>query len=155
MNRTIKFRGKCLHSDEWCFGSLVDYKDEEMEIQGFDVFRGGFDTWSEISVDSDTVGQFTGLLDANGKEIYEGDIVKFHFMKSDPCTAKLFPTAKFFGEITTNKYNQWAIFSDGMEIHIENATEHGEVVGNIHDNPELLKGGKNGQTAEQRTKSDY
>lgn len=38
MNRTIKFRGKCLHSDEWCFGSLVDYGDGEMEIQGFDVF---------------------------------------------------------------------------------------------------------------------
>lgn len=130
MNRTIKFRGKCLHSDEWCFGSLVDYKDEEMEIQGFDVFRGGFDTWSEISVDSDTVGQFTGLLDANGKEIYEGDIVKDGI--AGFCGVIKFKDSAFIIDIDKIKgFLFVCLLTDPLEI-----------VGNIYDNPGLLKGGK-------------
>lgn len=130
MNREIKFRGKRIDNGEWVYGYLAD-EDYINDIYSIDL--------SSIEVDRDTVGQFTGLFDKNGKEIYEGDIVKFHFMTSSPSTTKLFPTAKFSGEIITNKYNQWAIFSDGMEIHIENAIKHGEIAGNIYDNPELIK----------------
>lgn len=90
-------------------------------------------------IDVNSVGQFTGLTDKNGREIYEGDIIKFHFMASSPSTSELFPTKKFFGEITTNKYNQWTILSDGLEIHIENAIKYGEIIGNIYDNKELLE----------------
>lgn len=126
--KVIKFRGKCLHSDEWCFGSLVDYEDEEMEIQGFDVFREGFDKWNEISVDPDTVGQFTGMYDCNGKEIYEGDIVKNE-------------SAGFFGVI---KFEDSAFIIDIDKIKgtLFACLQTGslEVIGNIHDNPELLKG---------------
>lgn len=145
MKRVIKFRGKRIDNGAWETGCAVVLR---QGLRGEEWFISDKMTGYHTSVRRSTVGQFTGMQDRNGKEIYEGDIVKFHFMNSDPCTTKLFPTAKFFGEITTNKYNQWAIFSDGMEIHIENATEHGEVIGNIYDNPELLKGGQNGQTAE-------
>jgi uncharacterized phage protein (TIGR01671 family) len=131
MNREIKFRGKSVLNDEWVYGDLVHRTDSPKTISPVQI--------NGIGVKEDTVGQFTGLFDKNGKEIYEGDIVKFHFMTSSPSTTKLFPTAKFFGEIITNKYNQWAIFSDGMEIHIENAIKHGEIAGNIYDNPDLIK----------------
>lgn len=130
MNRIIKFRGKCLHSDEWCFGSLVDYGDGEMEIQGFDVFRGGFDTWSEISVDSDTVGQFTGMYDCNGKEIYEGDILRTSISKNGIGFVRWnIENASFVVQMKNSAqwYNLWRGY---------------EVIGNIHGNPELLKGGK-------------
>lgn len=139
MNRTIKFRGKSIYDEEWLYGSLVKIeKDRYAVIPPLnDIEIGKSIGMYEVCLE--TVGQFTGLFDKNGKEIYEGDIVKFHFMTSSPSTTKLFPTAKFSGEIITNKYNQWAIFSDGMEIHIENAIKHGEIVGNIYDNPELIK----------------
>lgn len=136
MNRIIKFRGKCLHSDEWCFGSLVDYGDGEMEIQGFDVFREGFDEWKEISIDSDTVGQFTGLLDANGKEIYEGDII---LEDKDPTMLEIvFVDGVFFASIgDTHGENPYLICA--LRVILDRHKTH--VISNIHDDPGLLKGG--------------
>lgn len=142
--REIKFRGKRTDTGEWVYGDLI-------ENQGrFFIYHATSETTLKDEDNSivvlaeevkpDTVGQYTGQKDRNGKEIYEGDIVKFHFMTSNSCSTKLFPTEKFFGKITTNEYNQWSIFSNGMEIHIENAIKYGEIIGNIHDNPELLEG---------------
>ena len=136
MNREIKFRGKSIFGiHEWLYGSLLLLNGKSYICPD----KAAAWNMTRYEVIPNTVCQFTGLLDKNGKEIYEGDIVKFHFMTSSPSTTKLFPTAKFFGEIITNKYNQWAIFSDGMEIHIENAIKHGEIAGNIYDHPELIK----------------
>ncbi len=141
--REIVFRGKSTHSDEWCFGNLVDYGDGEVEIQGFDVFREGIDDWKEIKVDSKTVGQFTGLLDANGKEIYEGDIIKSpsknirHFINYNESR----------GAFTATLINKYMNDDCGLktECNVEQdwlCRTKKTVVGNIHDNPELLRGGK-------------
>lgn len=130
MNRETKFRGKTSHSDEWCFGSLVDYGDGEMEIQGFDVFHEGLDAWKEMSVDPDTVGQFTGLHDANGKEIYEGDI--FQVKAYEPKFEVYFKRGAF-------EYRQ--IGSSNRPFQLRRIYFDSYVLGNIHDNPELLKGG--------------
>ncbi len=137
MNREIKFRGKCERSDEWCYGSLVDYGYDEMpEIQGFDVFREGNDNWKEIKVIPETVGQFTGLYDKNGKEIYEGDIIAFMGMHY----VIVFWSGMFYASVEEcNKdiyggYPLWGCLDENHEI--------AGVIGNTHDNPELLKGGE-------------
>ena len=136
--REIKFRGKSIHSDEWCFGNLVNYGDGDCEIQGFDVFHEGKDKWQEITVDYNTVGQFTGLHDANGKEIYEGDIIESsfgggiparHFVGYDEKEAAF--TANLIGAYP----NSGGIRQSWIDQYGK------KVVGNIFDTPELLKGG--------------
>lgn len=66
MKRQIKFRGKATANGHWVYGSLIDYGDKTFAIRN---------RKSQPWVQAETVGQFTGLHDRNGKEIYEGDIV--------------------------------------------------------------------------------
>lgn len=144
MNRKIEFRGKCSHCDAWAYGNLVNYDDDEApEIHGFDPYREGDEVWREITVDPDTVGQFTGLKDKNGKEIYEGDIlrsplgnivsVEFGYKEHIVKHGRPQITDGFacYGWIARNVKN-------GITDFFDNEFAAGEVIGNIHDNQDLL-----------------
>lgn len=138
MEREIKFRAKGEHSEEWCFGNLVDYGDGEVEIQGFDVFRDGNDDWREIKVIPQTIGQFTGLKDKNGKEIYEGDIVITPLL--DPIFGDIIKDAFCNAEIRFNKGSfVVSYYKRDHNIYISDLHDKIEVIGNIFDNKELLE----------------
>ena len=128
MNREIKFRGKSKCSGKWLYGDIMTPS----------TFLGKYRMWYENykrEVDPGTIGQYTGLTDKNGKEIYEGDIL----YQEQTLLGVVCISARYGISIQT-KETTWALrnfifdsdFDTGMLSDIE-------VRGNIHDNPELLK----------------
>lgn len=132
MNRTIKFRGKRLDNGEWVYGDL-EYN-RAKNIARIHTYDEDGEYLIQHSVDPATVGQFTGLLNKNGKEIYEGDILMLGSSDAGICEVKwnesqLAFCIRFYYErnLGTRPLGAWA--RDGKNIAI---------LGNIHDNPELL-----------------
>ena len=133
MMREILFRGKCADNGEFvegyycpcCFGYFpcrpAIVPKQEMESG----------CWKPIEVIPETVGQYTGLTDKNGKKIFEGDIVRYK--KNSPCKIEYINC-------------QFAMMWEKFYRDFEDVYDHDiEVVGNIHDNPELLGGADNGK----------
>lgn len=128
--RTIKFRGKNLDG-EWVYGFYVE--EERQTINGFDkkhfIVNDGHDY-----VKPETVGQFTGLHDKDGKEIYEGDILQLK------CSDGSYHSSSVY---YAQQKGYWAVDVSINERIILGYIDRTKlvVIGNIHDNPELLKGG--------------
>ena len=141
MNREIKFRGKCSpqskYQGEWVTGSLVVpeiIKDNELLI----VVAHSDNCKTTYHVDKDTVGQFTGLQDKNGKDIYEGDILMCIGDRSDNKGKKYYRSVLFnHGSfcMTVPEYNCLS----SLYSHVVNGRLLWEVVGNIYDNKDLLE----------------
>ncbi len=120
----ILFRGKALDNGEWVYGSLV-----EMGPVGFVryfILPNYSNTFDFVEVDPLTVGQYIGLTDINGMKIFEGSIVRSH---ERVCEVRY--------------SSEWARFHAVLPNLVVNPTafRNCEVIGNIHDNPELLEGG--------------
>lgn len=130
--RDIKFRGKSI--DEWVYGMLCKVNEDDTEhgkpikykIQTEEKERGEYVVC--FITDENTLGQYTGLHDKNGKEIYEGDIVRT--FKGDICIVEYSYNGFGLKVIDESKCYGWVDFID-YKI---------EIIGNIYDNPELLGG---------------
>ena len=132
--RKILFRGKAEESGLWLYGDLRQWSDDRKGIYSYKIHR-------TRGVIPETVGQYTGLTDKNGTRIFEGDIVRHHNGDPDAAVEK--------GKV------YWDERSCGWRRTSNGAFHHGvvdtykmshecvyEVIGNIHDNPELLGGGE-------------
>lgn len=127
--RTIKFRGRRTSDRKWIYGDLKKLEPFGFFIHGYD---GEF--CLNFGVDTETVGQFTGLYDKNGKEIYEGDILRIGNIQGDVCEVKWNETVCAFGvcfycenEFDKSTLGEWLKREKNIAI-----------IGNIHDNGKLL-----------------
>ena len=158
--KTIKFRGKRCDNGEWVYGYYARLRNEFKEWHCIMTEEDASENYIKdcnaynmiyTPVNHNTVGQFTGLCDKNGNEIYEGDILLWTrknvhiegrplrdfadrcetFYDDDKCAFR------FKYKLDCGSCIGLLDFSDDRadESYIE-------VIGNIHDNPELLKGGE-------------
>lgn len=133
MNREILFRGLSIESNEWVYGFLVaninPHKEETEYIEHM-IYEGLRNIKRPVYIDPKTVGQYTGLTDKNGVKIFEGDIVSYigeytYIIKGNPFIG-------LYGVDDRSSDNKPDI------IDMYERSSRFEVIGNIHQNPELL-----------------
>lgn len=148
--REILFRGKAEKNGEWVYGSLIVthggciiYSKYHPLVTAPPETKGDYS--NQYIVNPSTVGQYTGKTDKNGKKIFEGDIVKVHANDSyfDDCWGRkdywvdvVCLVVYDRGRLQFNKRPADKYYSEFVFNHKE---ENLEIIGNIHDNPELLK----------------
>lgn len=131
MIRKIKFRGRSIGSNEWIYGDLVRSSD----MKRYAILVNNKSSYDECEVNPFSVGQFTGLYDMDGREIYEGDILWWN--RDGMKYLVKFVDGMFYASIIDPEKR---IFG-GYPLHV--LTEHKEeweceIVGNAFDNKELL-----------------
>lgn len=121
--RTIKFRGKSRNTEKWFYGNLY-VKDSFGRTHIFASGCGCSD------IDPETVGQFTGLYDCDGKEIFEGDILDF-----DGLTAEVRFVRGVFAFLVNGNLDDELCGDCRTDLFAK-------VIGNIYENPDILKESK-------------
>lgn len=134
MNREIEFRGYNPKNRKWLYGYYLVNRGKHYIVR--DGIQPPSATPEDFEVEPESIGQYTGLKDRDGKKIYNGDIIRFPYKRLKSDLTFDAPTM-LEGEVAENMFGHHVIF-ETFSYHIENAT-HGEIIGNIHDNPELAK----------------
>ena len=122
--REIIFRGKRLDNGEWLYGHIyrqVDLPDTIEEEWYWYIKPIGSESWVSYRVDPYTVGQYTGLKDQHGKMIWEGDIISLRT-----------------GRPHVVRFKNGAFILEDSAIAMSFVIKF-EIIGNIYDNPELIK----------------
>lgn len=142
--REILFRGKLIDNGEWVYGQyayLLNARTEDGEPIKHMIVDG---TPFGQTVDPATIGQYTGLTDKHGKRIFEGDIVLLTYKSEEGTDTERvevrYHTTWLKWVITNEKDEPGYYFEDLGECD----TSEIEVIGNIHDNTELLGGERDG-----------
>lgn len=138
MNRKILFRAKCFGN--WRYGSYVHFDKKPINnccnsnYKDFIVTNGEYGEHYFPIIDPSSVGQYTGLKDKNGKEIYEGDIV---------VIAEKLKTKVVYYDGAFRMQSEFSPTpTDTTDMGYMMREFSVRIIGNIYDNPELLKGGK-------------
>ena len=144
--RTIIFRGKRKDNGEWIYGNFVrgcvDDFSYIVELGNKELCR------NYVEVIPETVGQYTGFTDKNGKRIFEGDMIKPFDDEIDKMVVEfrlgqfllcLYGERGYMAEYGWEESGNYGCFeAEPLSSYCDDI----EVIGNIHDNPELLKGGE-------------
>jgi uncharacterized phage protein (TIGR01671 family) len=142
--REIRFRGKRIDNGEWVYGWYVkDWEGGSRIVTEFgpDIthcWDCGANEQKSFKVDPKTVGQYIGEHDKKGVDAYEGDIVKGHVLNCD--------TGRYVNFIGVVKFRNAAYVLDGYSKYLQEKRYNVkfyrsfEIIGNIYENPELLKG---------------
>lgn len=151
--REILFRGKRKDNGEWIEGYIVKLgKESFSDPERYGICNkaipiGGSAVCYNLKIDEvipETVGQFTGLTDKNDNKIFEGDIISAITLDTGNEQTAVVCFGNFIDENNGDEYIGFFIDFDGIkttitQLAMEECKNRIEVIGNIYDNPELLK----------------